>query len=98
MVYGLEINETTFPTARFANISSLLNIALPLVLAGAALTFLMMSLMSAFNILTHGDNPDVLKKAYASLVFAVVGLIIVIASFVVVRVIGGLIGAQLLPQ
>lgn len=98
MVYGLEINETTFPTARFANISSLLNIALPLVLAGAGLVFLMMALMSAFNILTHGDNPEILKKAYSSIIYAVVGLIIVIASFLIVRLIGGLIGAQLLPQ
>ena len=98
MVYGLEIDETTFPAARFANISSLLNIALPLVMAGAGLVFLMMALMSAFNILTHGDNPEILKKSYASVMTAVIGLIIVIASFLIVRVLGGLIGAQLLPQ
>lgn len=98
MVYALEIDENIFPTARFANISSILNLALPLVLAGAGLVFLMMALTAAFNILTHGDNPEILKKSYSSIVYAVVGLIIVIASFLVVRVIGGLIGAELLPQ
>lgn len=98
MVYAVEINPSTFPTARFGNISSILNIVLPLTLAGAGLVFLMMALMAAFNILTHGDSPEMLKKSYSSIVFAVVGLIIVVASFVVVRLIGGLIGAELLPQ
>ena len=97
MVYALSIDSTTFPAAEFSNISSVLNIVLPLTMAGAAMIFLAMTLMAAFNIITHGDNPDALKKAYSSLIFSVVGILIVISSYLVVRVIGGIIGAQLLP-
>ncbi|MFZ6035265.1 MAG: hypothetical protein ACOYUB_03935 [Patescibacteria group bacterium] len=98
MVYALTIDESTFPAAKYSNLGILLNVALPLVMAGAGLIFLSMMLMGAFNIITHGDQPDALKKAYSTMTFAVVGLLIVIASFLIVRVIGSIIGAQLLPQ
>ena len=97
MVYALSIDSTTFPAAKFSNIGTVLNIVLPLTMAGAAMIFLAMTLMAAFNIITHGDNPDALKKAYSSLIFSVVGILIVMSSYLVVRVIGGIIGAQLLP-
>ncbi|MFH0979385.1 MAG: hypothetical protein V1803_00330 [Candidatus Roizmanbacteria bacterium] len=92
MLYAMEINPTTFQPARIANIGLLLNVVLPLMMSGAALIFLVMTLYGAFNLLTHGDNPEGIKKAYSTLVFAVVGLIIVIASFVAVSLIGKLLG------
>ncbi|MCL4377811.1 MAG: hypothetical protein M1409_05430 [Actinobacteria bacterium] len=49
--------------------------------------------------MTNGDNAEALKKAYSSMIFAVVGLLIVIGSFLIVRVIGSMIGAgNLIPQ
>jgi hypothetical protein len=98
MVQALTIDENIFPAAKFSNIGILLNVALPLVMAGAGLIFLAMMLMGAFNIISHGDNPEALKKAYSTMTYSVIGLIIVIASFLAVRVIGSIIGAQLLPQ
>lgn len=99
MVYAIDIQDKFAPAKNFGTVGSLVDIALPLAMAGAGLMFLVMALMSAFRILTHGDNPDVLKKAYSSITFAVIGLIIVIASFLAVRVIGTLIGAgDLIPQ
>jgi len=97
MVYALTIDETSFPAAKFGNIGQILNIALPLVIAGAGMVFLAMALFGAFGIITHGDNPDALKKAYSTITYAAIGLIIVIASFLAVRVIGAIIGANLIP-
>ncbi|PIQ72866.1 hypothetical protein COY13_01150 [Candidatus Roizmanbacteria bacterium CG_4_10_14_0_2_um_filter_36_35] len=98
MLYAMEINPTTFPPARLFNISQLLNVVLPLMMSGAALIFLVMTLYGAFNLLTHGDNPEAIKKAYSTIVFAVVGLVIVIASFVGVKLIGKLLGVgNILP-
>ncbi|PIP14799.1 hypothetical protein COW98_04640 [Candidatus Roizmanbacteria bacterium CG22_combo_CG10-13_8_21_14_all_35_9] len=97
MIYALEINVTTFPTARLSNIGQLMNLLLPLVLAGAGLIFLVMLLKAAFDILSHGDNPDALKKAYGAIATSVIGLFIVIFSFVAVQLIGKIIGAQLIP-
>jgi len=94
MLYAIEINEDTFKPARLVNIGQLLNVVLPLMMSGAALIFLIMTLYGAFNLLTHGDNPEGIKKAYSTLVFAVVGLVIVIASFVGVKLIGSLLGVN----
>ena len=88
MVYALTIDSTSFPAAKIANIGQIVNVALPLALTGAGLIFLFITLKAGFDILTHGDNPDVLKKAYGSIVTAVLGLVIVIASFLAVQLLG----------
>lgn len=88
MVYSFEINPTTFPGAKVTSIGQIVNLALPLALTGAGLIFLAMTLYAAFNILTHGDNPDALKKAYGSIATAVVGLIIVVSSYLVIKLLG----------
>lgn len=98
MVYAFTIDSTTFPAAKVTTVSQLMNVALPLTLAGAAMIFLAILLYAAFHILTNGDNPDVLKKAYASMTTAVIGLVIVIASFLAVRLIGAMLQTNLLPQ
>lgn len=95
----MTIDANTFPAAKFSTVSTLLNIVLPLVMTGAGLIFLSMLLMAAFRIITNGDNAEALKKAYSSMMFSVIGLLIVISSFLVVRVIGSLLGAgNLIPQ
>ena len=94
MVYAFNI-EDKFAPAKITNISILMNVIIPLILAGAALMFLVMTLKAAFDILRNGDSPDALKKAYASIVTSVIGLFIVIFSFVAVRVIGTMLGTKI---
>lgn len=91
MVHAFTINPTSFPVAKIGKISDLTNIALTLAMSGAGLIFLVITLKAAFDILRNGDNPDALKKAYSSIMMAVIGLIIVIASFLVVQLIGGIL-------
>lgn len=98
MVYALTINSTTFPAAKVVKISDLVNLALPLALTGAGLIFLVITLKAAFDILTNGDNPDALKKAYGSIVTAVLGLIIVIASFLAIQLLGVVLKTDIIPK
>lgn len=95
MVYAQDINPTTlptiFPAARFSNIGPLLNIVLPIMMAFAAIVFLIMALYGGFMYLTNGNNPEGIKKAFATMVSAAVGLIIVISSFTAVKLIGALL-------
>ena len=98
MVYALTINPTSFPAAKVAKISDIMNLALPLALTGAGLIFLVITLKAAFDILTHGDNPDALKKAYASITTAVLGLIIVIASFLAIQLLGAVLKTDIIPK
>lgn len=98
MVHAFTIDPTSFPAAKIGNISQIMNLALPLALTGAGLIFLVMTLYAAFNILTHGDNPDALKKAYASITTAVLGLIIVIASFLAIKLLGAVLNTEIIPK
>lgn len=98
MVYALTIDSTSFPAAKIGNISQIMNLALPLALTGAGLVFLVITLKAAFDILTHGDNPDVLKKAYGSIVTAVLGLIIVVGSYLAIQLLGVVLKADIIPK
>lgn len=100
MIYAIDISDpNVFKPAKFANFSTLINLILPLLTAGAALLFLIIFLSAAFRILTHGDNPEDIKKAQHTIAFAVLGLIVVIASFLAVNLIGKMLGvANILPQ
>ncbi len=91
MIYAVDI-ESKFAPAKISSIGTLLKVVLPLVMTGAALIFLTMSLYGAFYLLTHGSEPDGIKKAQSMITFAVIGLFIVVASFVVVQLIGKLLG------
>ncbi|HEX7542641.1 MAG TPA: hypothetical protein VF385_00970 [Patescibacteria group bacterium] len=97
MVYAFTIDPTSFPAAKIANIGQIVNLALPLALTGAGLIFLVMTLSAAFNILTHGDNPDALKKAYTSITTAVLGLIIVVASYLIIWLLGVVLKTDIIP-
>jgi len=96
MVYAIDISEN-FAPAKITTIATLLNVVLPLLTTGAGLIFLVMALLGAFNLLTHGDNPEAVKKAYGTITYAVLGLLIVIISFVAVRLIGSMLKVDILP-
>jgi hypothetical protein len=98
MVHAFEINKTTFAPAQFADIGSILNILLPLLFTGAGLIFLVMLLKAGLDIMTHGNNPEALGKAYNSIGTAVIGLVIVIFSFLFIQLIGKMMGGpSLIP-
>ena len=96
MVYALDISQN-FAPAKITTIATLMNVVLPILTTGAGLIFLVMALYGAFNLLTHGDNPEAVKKAYGIITYAVIGLLIVIGSFVAVRVIGNMLHVDILP-
>jgi len=84
----MQINSTTFAPAKFANIGTLLNLITPLLMVGAAVIFLVMLIMGAFTYLMAGDNPENVKKAQKTLMFSVVGLVIVISAYLIMKIIG----------
>lgn len=98
MVYAFTINQDSFPAAKVSKIGDIVNLALPLALTGAGLIFLVILLRAAFDIMTNGDNPDALKKAYGSIGTAVLGLIIVIASFLAIQLLGVVLKTNIIPK
>lgn len=98
MVYAFTIDQNSFPAAKIGKVSDLLNLALPLAMTGAGLIFLFILLKAAYNIITNGDNPDALKKAYASIATAVLGLIIVVGSYLAIQVLGVVLKTNIIPK
>lgn len=98
MVYAFTIDSTSFPAAKVYNVGQIVNLALPLAMTGAGLIFLVITLKAAFDILTHGDNPEALKKAYGAITTAVLGLIIVVASFLAIQLLGVVLKTNIIPK
>jgi len=88
MIYAIEINPTTFSPAKINTVASLMRIILPLIMTAVAIFFLIILLQAAFKILTAGDNKETVAKAQKTISFAVLGLIVVVISFFLVRIIG----------
>lgn len=86
--------EGTFAPAKISSVSTLMNVILPLMTLGAAILFLSMCLYGAFLILTGGDTPEKLKKGQQTLIFAIIGLVIVLAAFIIVKLIGLVLGVN----
>lgn len=87
-VYAVDISDpANNPIAKFANIGAILNIIIPLMTLGAGLVFLAMLIVGSFNYLTSGGSPENIKKAQGTLFSAVLGLIIVICAYLIVKTI-----------
>lgn len=76
------------PIAKFDSLGTILNLIIPLITVGASLLFLVMILSAAFTILTSGGNSEKIGKAQKNLIFAIIGLIIVIFAYIFVKLIG----------
>lgn len=94
MVYAINIEESFAPAKNFNDLGDLVNIGLNFVMLGAGLIFLVMLFQGAFILLTQGSSADGVKKAYGTITFAVIGLIVVIFSFLAVKLLGRLLGVD----
>jgi len=100
MKYLSQINATTIPTlvpvyGKVTSISSLINLIFPLAIVGAALIFLVTTLYGAFTWLTAGSETKNVQKAQKIFIFSILGLVIVIVSYVAVKLIGVILNINL---
>lgn len=89
------VNATTFPVMNnFKDISSVVNLITPLLSTGAAILFLGMLFYAGYVILTAGGSAENYQKAQKIATFAVIGLLIVVLAYVIVRLLSYLLGVQ----
>ena len=74
------------PLAKFGNLAVIINVVVPVVFIGAALTFLIALFYGGYTIITAGGDTKLVEKAQSIIKYAVVGMILVLASFVTMRV------------
>ncbi len=98
MVYAVDFaNPTINPTAKFMNISSLLNVIIPSLMIGAGILFLLMFVYAGFWFMNSDGNPENLKKTKEHLRYSLIGLAIVIASYVIVKLIATIFKIENVP-
>ena len=98
MVYALDIGPDNFTPAKFTTIATLVNLILPLLSLGGTVIFLIMALYGAFTWISSGGSRENLAKAQKIFTSSIIGLIIVVFSFVLVKLIGYILKIQILPQ
>lgn len=83
-----------FAVAKYASVASLINIFSPILITGGAMLFLVMSIMAGFDVLTAAGSPDKIARAQKTFMFAIVGLVLIIASYLIVKLLGVMLGIQ----
>jgi hypothetical protein len=86
---GSIINPQNYPPmAIFCDIGSLTKAIVPLLTLVAGIIFLVMLFYAAFTVLTAGGEAEKLDKAKNIATYAVIGLLIIIFAFFIVRIVG----------
>lgn len=89
------INPSTFPAARFGDINTLTSLITPLLMTGAALLFGGMLLLMAYKWLTAGSDQEQVVQARNIGTYAVLGLILVLTAYLIVKVVGFVLGINI---
>jgi len=91
------INPTTFPAARFDSIGKIVNLLLPLAMLGGVLLFLVVIIQAAFIFLTSEGKAEKANKARDMFIFAIIGLVVVLSAYILVKLIALIFNIQGLP-
>lgn len=93
-------NATTIPSyypslKYFNNIGSLVNILVPTLMLVAAFGFLAMIFYAGFKLLSSAGDPEKITEARNIITYGVIGLLIMMVSFLVVKVVEYVLGIDL---
>ena len=92
----VDISDITVnPAARFTDVSSILNIVMPLFIGGAGLVFFITLLIGALTIITAGGNSERFQTGKKRITFSIMGLIMVISSYFIVKLVEIIFGIDL---
>ncbi|OGK30196.1 hypothetical protein A2W49_01235 [Candidatus Roizmanbacteria bacterium RIFCSPHIGHO2_12_41_18] len=75
------------PLAKFGNLAEIVNLVVPILFIGAALIFLASFFYGGYTIIVAGGEPKLIQKAQSIIKYAVIGLLIVLVSFLTLKVI-----------
>ena len=88
MVYALDIsNKNVNPIAQFGDLASILNLVRPILIGAVGIVALIYSLIGGFYMITAGGDSEKFKKAQQIFKNVIVGTIIVILSYLIIKLI-----------
>jgi hypothetical protein len=80
--------EAVNPVAKFDSITKFVNLMIPIMMIGGGLLTLSMLLLGAYRYITSDGNAEKITKAQNVMWYAVLGLVLVVASFIITKIIG----------
>lgn len=98
-IQAIEINATTFPPARsFPDIGSLVNILIKNILVIAGIAFFLMFIVAGFRFIQKAGKlePAEFQKIKDTMSAAVVGLLLIVSAYWLVRIIETITGVNIL--
>lgn len=96
MVYALNISDKNVnPIAKFSDFSKITNAIVSLFVILAALAFVFIMLSGAYTFMTSGADAEKVKQAQKTFKFAIIGLLVVLTSFLIVKLIEFMLGISL---
>jgi len=87
--------STVNPVAKFGNFGSLLNQILPTIMIVASLVCLALLLMGAYTYVSSSGEQEKLQKARKTITYSIFGLILILLSYLLVRVVSFITGITL---
>lgn len=87
--------ETVNPIAKFDSITKIVNLLLPVMMIVGGFITLSMLLLGAYRYLTSDGNPEKISKAQSVMLYAVIGLILIVSSFIITKIIGSVFNISL---
>lgn len=91
------VNRNNFVGAKYDSIASLLNVIVPnLILLAGVIVFLLVIYIGYLYMRSDG-SADALKKIKSLLYSTIIGLAIIICSFVLAKILGGIFQFRILP-
>ena len=89
------VNPTTFPASRFGDINTLIGIVVPTLTIAAAVLFGAMLMWAGYQVLTAAGEPEKIQQAQQTSIYAVVGILVVITAFLIVRLLAFIFGLEI---
>lgn len=94
--YALNIGSPSInPISKFASIADLANVVITILVTGAGIIALFMTLYGAYMIITAAGNAERYKKAQQVFKFAIIGFAVILFSFLLLQLIKFMLGGQL---
>lgn len=86
--------DTPVPPAQISDIVTVLKNIITILAPAAGVAFFIMLLVGGYKFITSGGDPKAVGSARATLTYAVIGIILVVASWLILQLIANLTGAQ----
>ncbi len=95
-VRAVDISTDFAPAKNFGSIASFINLFIPLIMVIAAVLTLVMFLWGGYTYVTAGGESEKLDQAKKNFTFAIIGLVIIVSSFLFAKLIAKILGITIL--